>query len=135
MLLNESETGGRPVAEALLHPTGEISAQLMIVAMMITPLRMLFPRSRFVAGMLRYRRGVGVAAFCYALAHTVLYIIDMGTLRSIFDEFLSFGIWTGWLAVFLLVPLAITSNNWSVRRLGRNWKTLQRVIYLEQQPR
>ena len=79
-LLVEGQPGpdGEPVAELLLHPTGEFAARFMIVAMIITPLRMMFPGSGFWLWMLDRRRYFGVAAFAYAAAHTVLYVVDMG---------------------------------------------------------
>lgn len=124
-----SLTSGGAV-ESLLHPTGEFAARFMIIAMIISPLRLLFPKNRFWMWMLRRRRYLGVAAFCYALVHTVLYIVDMGTLASVLGEALLLGIWTGWLAMFVFVPLAITSNDWSVKLLGRNWKRLQQTVYI-----
>ena len=71
-----------------------------------------------------------MAAFCYAFAHTVLYIIDMGTLANLLGEATLLGIWTGWLAMFIFIPLAVTSNDWSVKQLGRNWKRLQQGVYI-----
>ena len=121
---------GRPVTEVLLHPTGEFSARFLIITLMLTPLRMLFPSSGFLRWMMQRRRYFGVAAFAYAAFHTVLYIIDMGTLRAILGEALAIGIWTGWLALFVFLPLAATSNDWSVRALGPAWKTLQRWVYV-----
>lgn len=121
---------GRPVTEMLLHPTGEFSARFMIIAMILTPLRMMFPGSGFWRWMMQRRRYFGVAAFAYAAFHTVLYLVDMGSLRAILGEFLALGIWTGWLALFVFVPLAVTSNDWSVRRMGAAWKRLQRWVYL-----
>lgn len=121
---------GRPVTEFLLHPTGEFSARFMIISMIISPLRMMFPKNGFWLWMLRRRRYFGVAAFAYAVFHTVLYVVDMGSLQAILGEFWAFGIWTGWLAFFVFVPLAITSNDISVRLLGRRWKPLQRFVYL-----
>jgi len=120
---------GQPVTEALLHPTGEFAARFMIIAMIISPLRMLFPKSRIVLWMLRHRRSFGIAAFAYALAHTALYILDMETAAAIFGEFFALGIWTGWLAMLVFIPLAATSNEWAVRRLGRSWHTIQRCVY------
>lgn len=121
---------GAPASEFLLHPSGEMSARLMIVAMILTPLRMLFPTSGFLRWMTKRRRYFGVAAFAYALLHLVLYLIDMGSLRAIMGEAFVFGIWTGWLAFFIFVPLAATSNDRAVRMLGRHWKTLQRAVYV-----
>jgi len=121
---------GEPVTEMLLHPTGEFSARFLIISMILTPLRMLFPGSGFWRWMMKRRRYFGVAAFAYAALHTLLYIIDMGTLQAILGEVLALGIWTGWLAFFIFIPLAITSNNWSVRKMGPAWKKMQRWVYL-----
>ncbi len=129
LLFGEPE-GGRSVAEGLLHPTGEFSARFMIIAMIITPLRMLFPSAAFWRWMVKRRRYFGVAAFGYAALHTLCYIIDMGSLGAILGEALLFGIWTGWLAFAIFVPLAVTSHDYFLRKLGRYWKPLQRWVYL-----
>ncbi|MDG2242805.1 MAG: ferric reductase-like transmembrane domain-containing protein [Rhodospirillaceae bacterium] len=121
---------GQPTEEYLLHPSGESAAQIMILAMMITPFRMMFPKNKFWAWMLKRRRYFGVAAFVYAVFHTVLYIVDMGTVRAMLDEFTALGIWTGWLAFFIFIPLALTSNDYSVRALGSSWKTVHRFVYV-----
>ncbi len=117
-------------AESLLHPTGEFAARFMIIAMIISPFRLMFPKNRFWRWMMRRRRYLGVAAFAYAFAHTLLYIVDMGSLANVLGEALLLGIWTGWLAMFIFIPLAITSNDFSVKRMGRNWKRLQQTIYI-----
>lgn len=114
----------------LLHPTGEFAARFMIIAMIISPLRLMFPKNRFWMWMMRRRRYLGVAAFAYAMAHTLLYLIDEGSLANILGEALQLGIWTGWLATFIFIPLAMTSNDWSVRKLGRSWKRLQQAVYI-----
>jgi methionine sulfoxide reductase heme-binding subunit len=121
---------GRPATEFLLHPTGEFAARFMIISLIITPFRMMFPKNGFWHWMVRRRRYFGVAAFAYAALHTALYLIDMGSMKAILDEFWAFGIWTGWVAFFVFLPLAVTSNDASVRLLGRNWKSLQRLVYL-----
>ncbi|MFK7857103.1 MAG: sulfite oxidase heme-binding subunit YedZ [Granulosicoccus sp.] len=117
-------------AEHLLHPTGEFAARFMIIAMIISPFRLIFPKNRFWFLMMRRRRYLGVAAFGYALAHTILYVVDMASFANVLSEALLLGIWTGWLAMFIFIPLAITSNDWSVKRLGHNWKRLQQMVYL-----
>lgn len=117
-------------AEDILHPTGEYSARFMILAMAISPLRLLFPKSSWTMWLLRRRRSFGVAAFCYALAHTLFYIVDMGTVKAMLDEFFAPGIWTGWVALAILVPLGLTSNNLSQRLLLSWWKPLQRLVYV-----
>ncbi len=126
-MINGALSGGD--LEGLLHPTGEFAARFMIIAMMLTPLRMLFPKSRTVLWLMRRRRYLGVAAFGYAALHTLYYVIDLGSLSAVMAEITQFGIWTGWVAFVIFVPLAMTSNNASLRRLGRSWKTLQRFVY------
>ena len=101
----------------------------MILAMAVSPLRVLFPKVRAFRWLMQRRRYLGVAAFAYALLHTVLYIVDMGTLKSMLGEFFAIGIWTGWAAFFIFVPMAVTSNDLAVRKLGRRWKGLQRLVY------
>ncbi len=80
--------------------------------------------------MQKNRRYFGVAAFFYALAHTILYLVDLGTLQKVLSDLPHFYIWTGWLAFLIFVPLAVTSTDGWMRRLGRKWKTLQRTTYL-----
>lgn len=117
-------------SEKLVHPSGEFSARFMIIAMMISPLRLLFPKVGWLHWLLRRRRYLGVAAFGYALLHTIFYILSMGALQPMLDEFWALGIWTGWVAFVVFVPLVITSNDVSQRWLLARWKLLQRFVYL-----
>jgi sulfoxide reductase heme-binding subunit YedZ len=115
---------------AALHPSGELSARLMIVAMLATPLRTVLPGARWVLWLMRRRRDIGVAAFAYALLHTVFYLIDVGAFASVLAELGRVAIWTGWLACLLMLPLALTSNDFAVRRMGaKRWKALHRWVY------
>jgi len=116
--------------ERLMHVTGEFSARLMILALLLSPFKLIFNNARWVNWLLRRRRAIGVAAFFYALVHTILYVVDMGTLQAILSELGLLGIWTGWVALIIFIPLAITSNNTMVRVLKSNWKTLQRLVYV-----
>lgn len=116
-------------AHHLLHPSGEFAARFMIIAMMLSPLRLLFPNASFIQWLLARRRAIGVAAFCYALLHTILYVIDSETLSLMIVQFPLVGYWTGWVAFAILVPLALTSNKTMVRLLKRHWKTVQRFVY------
>ncbi len=110
----------------LVHPSGEFAARFMIVAMMATPLTMLLRGWRGPQWMKRNRRYLGVAAFGYALLHTILYLIDKAGLDPVLSELPKFAIWTGWVAFLIFVPLAVTSNDWFVRKMGKWWKWLQR---------
>ena len=123
-------TSGAPDAvKTLLHPTGEFAARFMIIAMMITPLMMLFRDASWPRWLMKRRRYLGVAAFFYALAHTVLYLIDEGAIAFTGGEVSKLYIWTGWIAFLIFVPLAVTSTDAWVRRLGRSWKKLQQFVY------
>ena len=113
----------------LLHPTGEWSARFIIVALMVTPLRQLWPQNRAVRFLARHRRAFGVAAFLYALAHSVAYVLDMGALDDMLAELGAPAILTGWAALLILVPLALTSNDAAMRALKSGWKRLQRLAY------
>lgn len=116
--------------ESLLHPTGEFAARFMILAMMLTPLRMMFPSATWVRWLMARRRYLGVAAFGYAALHTLYYLIDLGTLSAVMADVVKLGIWTGWVAFLIFVPLALTSNTASVKMMGPGWQTLQRLVYL-----
>ena len=117
--------------EGLLHPTGEFAARFMIITMMLTPLKMLFPKTGWIRWLSKRRRYLGVAAFGYAALHTLYYVIDLSTMSAIMADFTKLGIWTGWLAFLIFVPLAMTSNDWSIRKLGpMSWKNLQRTVYV-----
>ncbi|MBU2983041.1 ferric reductase-like transmembrane domain-containing protein [Lentibacter algarum] len=124
-------TSGDPKAiHQLLHPTGEFAARFMIISMMITPLMMLFKGASWPRWMMKRRRYLGVAAFGYALAHTILYLIDENMVAFSGGEISKFYIWTGWVAFLVFIPLAITSTDGWVKSLGTRWKSLQRFVYL-----
>jgi methionine sulfoxide reductase heme-binding subunit len=131
ILLMRAYFAGDLAAEELLHPTGEFSARAMILAMFCTPLAVLWPRVKVFKSLLKRRRYIGVAAFGYAALHTGFYLIEKGHLAAVLAEALELSIWTGWVAFLIFVPLAITSNDRSVKALGpRRWKALQRWVYL-----
>jgi methionine sulfoxide reductase heme-binding subunit len=113
----------------LLHESGEFAARFTIFAMVLTPLVMLFPKTRALRWLMKRRRYIGVAAFGYAALHTLAYTLKEGTLARIIAELPQPGIWLGWVAMLLFVPLAVTSNDTSLRALGATWKTIQRLVY------
>jgi sulfoxide reductase heme-binding subunit YedZ len=97
--------------------------------MMITPLVMLLKGWRGPRWLMKRRRYLGVAAFGYALLHTVLYLLDEGAIAFTGGEISKLYIWTGWLAFLIFVPLAVTSTDGWVRSMGPKWKALQRFVY------
>ena len=113
----------------LLQSTGEWSARMIIVALMLTPLAEMLPRSPAVRWLVRHRRAFGVAAFGYALLHLAFYVLDMATVTAMLAELGAPGIWIGWLALACMVPPALASNYAAMRLLGRGWKRVQRLAY------
>ncbi len=113
----------------MLHPTGETSARLMIAAMLIGPLAGLLGPRRWLLWLLARRRALGVAAFGYAAAHLAFYGIDMGSLQAVLGELPIASIWTGWLALALMLPMAVTSNQAAMKRLRAGWKRVQQLAY------
>ena len=122
---------GRSIAEEIVGTSGVLSSFLMIAAMAFSPLLALFPKSRTVAWFLRRRRYFGVASFSYALVHVLFYFVGLDTLAQALDDFLAPTILTGWVAFFIFIPMAITSNRVMTRAMGwSRWKMLQRGIYV-----
>jgi sulfoxide reductase heme-binding subunit YedZ len=122
--------GANPL-EKLLHRSGEISIWILAAVLALSPLRVLFPRSRVVGALNRHRRVAGVSACVYGLLHFGFHLLYEGGLdglaRSLSKPFIWFGV--GGLSIF--VALALTSNNWSIRALGgKNWKLLHRLAYV-----
>ena len=120
---------GQITAIDMLHPTGEWSARLMIIAVMLSPMVSLLGPRPWLNWLVQRRRYFGVASFLYALLHLAFYLIDMEYLDDILAEFWALGIWTGWAAMLLFVPLAVTSNGASMRALKTGWKRIQRLVY------
>ncbi|MFZ1468505.1 MAG: ferric reductase-like transmembrane domain-containing protein [Paracoccaceae bacterium] len=113
----------------LLHPTGEFAARFMIIGMMASGLMLLFRGQHWPRWLLHHRRDIEVAAFAYAALHTIVYVIDRGSLDRILGPLWKTEIWTGWIAMAIFVPLAITSNAAAQRWLRTGWKSLQRLAY------
>ncbi len=128
-MLSSLTSGNPETVHELLHPSGEFAARMMIFAMMITPLTMLLKGWRGPRWLMKRRRYIGVAAFGYALLHTVLYLIDEGAVAVSGAELSKLYIWTGWLAFVVFVPLAVTSTDGWIKRMGPAWKSLQRWVY------
>ena len=117
------------VFHILVHPSGETSARLLIITMMATPLAMLLKGWRGPQWLKRNRRYLGVAAFGYALLHTVFYLLDKASVDTVVAELSRLYIWTGWIAFIIFIPLALTSMDYFVRKMGTWWKWLQRWTY------
>lgn len=118
---------GNPVKE-FEHLLGLWALRFLVATLAITPIRDLFG-----INWLRYRRALGLLAFYYVLMHFLAYmLLDLrlnvpGILADIARRpFITIGM----AALVLLIPLALTSNNWSIRRLGPGWNKLHRLAYV-----
>ncbi len=120
---------GPEPARRLIHACGITALNLLLITLAVTPVRQISGWNNLV----RLRRMLGLFAFFYALMHFVSYgWLDQGL------DFAAIGadiikrpyITIGMTALLLLIPLAITSTNGMMRRLGRKWIKLHRLIYV-----
>ena len=122
-------TGGLGVEpiEALEHRYGELALQLVVAGLAVTPLRQLTGLN-----LMPFRRAIGVVTFGFVLAHFLVWaVLDVQRLSLIWADILERPYVTIGMAGFvLLIPLALTSNNRAVRRLGGpRWRKLHRLVY------
>ncbi|MCB1957439.1 MAG: sulfoxide reductase heme-binding subunit YedZ [Rhodocyclaceae bacterium] len=120
--------GANPI-EAVAHATGAWTLRFLLITLAITPLR----RLTGLHWLLRLRRMLGLFAFAYGVAHLLAYVwldqyfdwtaIAMDILKRPY-------ITVGFVALVLMTPLALTSNNRMIRQLGgRRWQALHRSVY------
>ena len=120
--------GANPI-EVITHSTGDWTLIFLLITLAITPLRMLTRQYWLVS----FRRMLGLYAFFYGLLHLTTYV----WLDKSFDwhEMLADiskrrFIMAGLTAFVMMVPLALTSTKGWIRRLGKNWQRLHRLIYV-----
>lgn len=118
--------GAEPV-KAALHGTGLWAVRFLLLSLAITPLRSLTDWPQ----LLYLRRQIGVGAFCYALAHLLLYVLheNLDLVKVGWEIALRVYLTIGFVALLGLGALALTSTNGAVRRMGKNWKRLHRLAY------
>jgi len=114
----------------VVHSSGELSVRLFMLALIVTPLSMMFPGKAFPRWLMKNRRYFGIASFAYAALHTVVYMLKLALWPDIARDAMLSEYWTGWIALFIFLALAATSNDFSVTRLKRTWKLLHRFAYL-----
>ena len=113
----------------VIGDSGDWAAWLLLVTLAITPLRLAFRRLGVAQWLARHRRDFGVASFGYAAMHTAIYLWNKAELERVLGEAAELQYLAGWLAFALFLPLAMTSNDASMRRLKRGWKRLHRLVY------
>ncbi|MCB2130184.1 MAG: protein-methionine-sulfoxide reductase heme-binding subunit MsrQ [Rhodobacteraceae bacterium] len=119
--------GVDPVKE-IEHRLGLWALKLLVLGLCITPVR------RFTGlNLIKFRRAIGLSAFYFLVLHLLAWLVlDMGLLwrQALADIAKRPYITIGTAGLLLLVPLALTSNNWSIRRLGgARWQRLHKLVY------
>lgn len=120
--------GANPI-EIITHKTGDWTLRFLLITLSISTLRRLINWGQLI----RLRRMFGLYAFFYATLHlfTYLWLDQFFWWEDILADIIKRPFITvGMLAYVLLVPLAITSTNSMIRRLGKNWLRLHKLIYL-----
>jgi methionine sulfoxide reductase heme-binding subunit len=118
--------GADPIRE-VTHRTGFTALTLLMVTLAVTPARRLTGWNPLV----QVRRLLGLFAFLYAMVHFLIYLFDQGFDPGfIVEDVVKHPYVTvGFTALLLLIPLAVTSTQASIRRLGKRWVKLHRLIY------
>lgn len=109
------------------HLLGIWALRFLCLGLLVTPLRDLFN-----INLIAYRRALGLLAFYYVLAHFAVYLtLDRGLVFSSItgDVLRRPYIMFGMAGLAMLLPLALTSNRWSIRKLGSRWNTLHKLAY------
>ncbi len=118
-----------PVAEVTSR-TGSAAILMLIASLAVTPINTVLGWRQIIPA----RKPLGLYAFLYASLHLLNFVgIDYGfSLRAFLDDALLQKRYmiVGFSAFFILLPLAITSTKWSMKRLGRNWKRLHQLAYV-----
>jgi len=122
--------GPDPTA-TVTHATGFATLRLLVISLAVTPLRRLSLR---LSWLVRFRRLLGLFAFFYGCLHllTWLWLYSGFSIAAMADDLGKRRyIMMGMAAWVLLVPLAATSTNWSIRKLGgKRWQALHRLAYV-----
>lgn len=120
--------GADPV-ERLLHSCGKTGLNMILITLLVTPVRQLTGFTHVI----RLRRMLGLFAFFYTALHFTIYLVLDRTLdwgEVVEDIAKRPYITIGFAALLILIPLAITSTNTMMRRLGRRWQKLHQLVYL-----
>jgi methionine sulfoxide reductase heme-binding subunit len=120
---------GADPAKELVHSTGEYALWLLMLVMLARPLQFYLKRRELML----IRRPLGVACFVYLLLHLVLYVstyLGFSMEAWLEDVVKRPYIIAGSLAFILALIMAVTSNSFSVKRLGARWQQLHRTIYI-----
>ena len=122
-----SGLGANPI-EFITHSTGDWTLIFLLVTLAVTPLRKLTRQYWLIS----LRRMIGLFAFFYGFLHLMTYVwLDkfFDVHEMLHDIAKRKFITAGMTAFTLMIPLALTSTKWAIRKLGKRWQTLHRLIY------
>ena len=123
-----AQLGANPI-EAITHGTGDWTLRFLLITLAVTPLRKLSRQYWLIS----FRRMFGLFAFFYGFLHLMTYVwLDkfFDVHEMLVDIAKRRFITAGMTAFALMIPLALTSTKWSIRKLGgKRWQTLHRLIY------
>jgi sulfoxide reductase heme-binding subunit YedZ len=118
--------GAEPITE-LEHRYGELAINLLVAGLAVTPLR------RYLGvNLMPFRRALGVLCFFFVVAHLLVWaVLDVQTVARVWADIVDRPYVTIGMAGFLLLlPLGLTSNNWSVRKMGAAaWRKVHKLVY------
>jgi sulfoxide reductase heme-binding subunit YedZ len=118
--------GAEPITE-LEHRYGELAINLLVAGLAVTPLR------RYLGvNLMPFRRAIGVLCFFFVVAHLLVWaVLDVQTVARVWADIVDRPYVTIGMAGFLLLlPLGLTSNNWSVRKMGAAaWRKVHKLVY------
>ncbi len=124
-----NDLGPDPSAKIALT-TGYTALVILICSLAVTPVRKLIPRLNWL---IKFRRLLGLFAFFYATVHLLTWVALYSgfNVQAMTDDLLKRRfIYMGMFTWLLLLPLALTSTNWSIRKLGgKRWSRLHMLVY------
>ncbi|MDQ3169697.1 MAG: sulfoxide reductase heme-binding subunit YedZ [Acidobacteriota bacterium] len=122
------DLGINPI-ETLTHETGQWALRFLLASLAITPLRRLTGWNRVIV----FRRMLGLFAFFYAILHLSAWVVfdHYFTLATMLEDIAKRPFITmGTISLLLMLPLALTSTKWAIRKMGKRWQTLHRIVYV-----
>jgi sulfoxide reductase heme-binding subunit YedZ len=122
------DLGANPI-ETVTHVTGDWALRLLLATLAVTPLRALAGWN----GAIAYRRMLGLFAFFYAVLHVATFVVldhFFDWAEIVADVYKRPYVTAGATAFACMLPLAITSTRGWIRRLGRRWAALHRLVYV-----
>lgn len=123
-----NQLGGNPI-EAITHFTGEWALRILLLSLAMTPLRMVLKKPWPI----RLRRMVGLFAFFYVFLHLLTYTVldqQFDVAAIVADIIDRPYITAGFVAFLVLVPLALTSTKSMMKKLGKRWQSLHKMVYI-----